>query len=317
MGFLGTMFAVCCLMVVLVSSGMWRTLAETFGIGEGGASSSQLTTPAPAPTREPGAKTPAQWLSELFGQMTGAAPEAPAPALTAKPDAIPSAPKVAIPAIPAPSAPANGWGGHIEAYNAALGQLNGIAVAKPSIGGYDRDAQFGGWANSPSLCGKGTTRDAILKRDLIGAASGKDCQVTLGLLHDPYTGRDIPFKRGSATSSAVQIDHVVALLDAYGSGARNWSQARRVQYANDSDVLLAVDGPANMAKGAGLDFAGTAQYRAQGTTAPDVWMPDNAAFRCDYVAKRVNIKAKYGLSMTAREKQQTTQFVAACAAGKN
>jgi hypothetical protein len=115
----------------------------------------------------------------------------------------------------------------------------------------------------------------------------------------------------------VQIDHVVALLDAYGSGARNWSQARRVQYANDPDVLLAVDGPANMAKGAGLDFAGTAQYRAQGTVAPDVWMPDNKAYRCDYMTKRVNIKAKYGLTMTAREKQQTVQYIAACAAGKN
>lgn len=113
----------------------------------------------------------------------------------------------------------------------------------------------------------------------------------------------------------MQIDHVVALLDAWESGARDWDQAKRVQYANSPDVLLASDGPANMAKGSGLDVNGTALYRPQDSGAPDVWMPDNKAYRCDYAAKRATIKSKWGLTMTPREKQQTVSVLSQCMAG--
>ena len=110
----------------------------------------------------------------------------------------------------------------------------------------------------------------------------------------------------------MQIDHVVALLDAWESGARDWDQTKRVQYANSTDVLLASDGPANMAKGSGLDVNGTALYRSQNSGAPDVWMPDNKAYRCDYMAKRATIKSKWGLTMTPREKQQTVSVLSQC-----
>ena len=113
----------------------------------------------------------------------------------------------------------------------------------------------------------------------------------------------------------MQIDHVVALLDAYASGARDWPQAKRVAYANSADVLVASDGPANMAKGVGVDFNGTARYRsASNTVAPDIWLPDNTAYQCDYMAHRARIKHDWALSMTAREKQQTVTFLAQCAA---
>ena len=141
------------------------------------------------------------------------------------------------------------------------------------------------------------------------------CQVVSGTLADPYTGRTIRFTRGPKTSAAVQIDHVVALQDAWASGARDWTQEKRVEYANSPDVLLASDGPANMAKGNGLDFNGTSRWLTQKTGAPDVWMPDNTAYRCDYMAKRAQIKAQWGLTMTAREKQQTVSVLASCVAG--
>lgn len=72
-----------------------------------------------------------------------------------------------------------------------------------------------------------------------------------GTLDDPYTGRTINFVRGQDTSTAVQIDHLVALSDAWQKGAQQLSLERREQLANESANLLAVDGPANMQKSDG------------------------------------------------------------------
>lgn len=202
--------------------------------------------------------------------------------------------------------------GH-DYWQAGLDATNAITTAKARQGGYDRERQFGGWA--PNGCGSATTRDTILERDMTDIKKNAKCQVVSGTLTDPYTGRTIYFTRGPKTSANVQIDHVVALQDAWASGARDWTQEKRVEYANSPDVLLASDGPANMAKGNGLDFNGTSRWLTQKTGAPDVWMPDNTAYRCDYMAKRAQIKAQWGLTMTAREKQQTVSVLASCVAG--
>lgn len=202
--------------------------------------------------------------------------------------------------------------GH-DYWQAGLDATNAITTAKARQGGYDREQQFGGWASNG--CGSATTRDTILERDMTDVKKNAKCQVVSGTLADPYTGRTIRFTRGPKTSAAVQIDHVVALQDAWASGARDWTQEKRVEYANSPDVLLASDGPANMAKGNGLDFNGTSRWLTQKTGAPDVWMPDNTAYRCDYMAKRAQIKAQWGLTMTAREKQQTVSVLASCVAG--
>ena len=202
--------------------------------------------------------------------------------------------------------------GH-DYWQAGLDATNAITTAKARQGGYDREQQFGGWA--PNGCGSATTRDTILERDMTDVKKNAKCQVVSGTLTDPYTGRTIYFTRGPKTSANVQIDHVVALQDAWASGARDWTQEKRIEYANSPDVLLASDGPANMAKGNGLDFNGTSRWLTQKTGAPDVWMPDNTAYRCDYMAKRAQIKAQWGLTMTAREKQQTVSVLASCVAG--
>jgi Protein of unknown function (DUF1524) len=75
--------------------------------------------------------------------------------------------------------------------------------------------------------------------------------VASGTLADPYANRTIAFLRGGGTSDAVQIDHVVALSDAWQTGAFQWTAAKRLQFANDPLELLAVDGPSNESKGDG------------------------------------------------------------------
>jgi hypothetical protein len=56
-------------------------------------------------------------------------------------------------------------------------------------------------------------------------AEGSGCVVVSGTLHDPYTGTFIPFSKADA--SAVQIDHLYPLAQAYDMGAAGWSQDRR------------------------------------------------------------------------------------------
>ncbi|WP_236840072.1 HNH endonuclease family protein, partial [Bifidobacterium breve] len=73
--------------------------------------------------------------------------------------------------------------------------------------------------------------------------------VVSGTLDDPYTGQTINFVRGRTTSAKVQIDHVVALENAWQSGANKWPATKRHEFGNDPYNLLAVNGPANQEKG--------------------------------------------------------------------
>ena len=140
------------------------------------------------------------------------------------------------------------------------------------------------------------TRDDVLRRDLT-AVTGTRCTVRTGVLHDPYTRKIIDFRRGRSTSTAVQIDHVVALSEAWQTGAQQLSQAQRERLANDPINLIAVDGPTNEAKGDG-DAA--------------TWLPPNKAFRCTYVAHQVAVKAAYHLWVTSAERSAIQRVLAAC-----
>lgn len=154
--------------------------------------------------------------------------------------------------------------------------------------------QFGnGWAND----GGCDTRNIILHRDLRDVVLNDKCQVMSGVLDDPYTGQTINFQRGSGTSDDVQIDHVVALSDAWQKGAQQLSYERRVELANDPLELLAADGPANQQKGAG-DAA--------------TWLPANRSFRCQYVARQIAVKKKYDLWVTQAEKDAMVRVLSTC-----
>lgn len=163
--------------------------------------------------------------------------------------------------------------------------------------GYDR-AQFGqAWADvDRNGC---DTRNDILKRDLTGITytNSVPCKVQTGTLADPYTGKTISFVRGSGTSTAVQIDHVVALSDAWQKGAQQLTSEQRTAFANDPLNLQATDGPTNQQKGDG-DAA--------------TWLPPNKAFRCEYVARQISVKATYGLWVTQAEHDAMARILGDC-----
>jgi hypothetical protein len=181
----------------------------------------------------------------------------------------------------------------------ALAALAQVEVKGRAPGtGYTRE-QFGdGWVDTDhNGC---DTRNDILARDLTGETfrpGTRDCVVLTGTLADPYSGRTIAFRRGQGTSEAVQIDHVVALSDAWQKGAQQWTAQRRTAFANDPLNLLAVDGPLN-------------QQKSDGDAA--TWLPPNRAYRCAYVARQVAVKVTYGLWMTAAERDAVARVLSTC-----
>ena len=128
-------------------------------------------------------------------------------------------------------------------------------------------------------------------------ANTHDCVVASGVLNDPYTATRIDFTRGQDTSAAVQIDHVVALSNAWQTGAQQLSEQTRTQFANDPYNLLAVDGPAN-------------QQKSDGDAA--TWLPANKGFRCEYVARQIGVKQKYALWVTQAEHDAMANVLASC-----
>jgi len=164
--------------------------------------------------------------------------------------------------------------------------------------GYSR-AQFGqAWADvNRNGC---DTRNDILARDLVGLAfkSGThNCVVLSGNLIDPYSGILIHFLRGETTSSEVQIDHIVALSNAWQTGAFQLTLEKRTALANDPLELLAVKGSLNLQKSDG-DAA--------------TWLPPLKSYRCAYVARQVAVKYKYGLWLTKPEKAVIISILSNC-----
>ena len=181
----------------------------------------------------------------------------------------------------------------------ALRILNTLPVkGRAPKTGYSR-AQFGdAWSDiDHNGC---DTRNDILNRDLTAKQhkNPRGCVVISGILNDPYTGKVINFMRGKDTSEQVQIDHVVALSDAWQSGAQEISAQERLQLANDPENLLAVDGPAN-------------QQKSDSDAA--TWLPANASFRCSYVARQIRVKAKYHLWVKPAEKEAMINVLTPCA----
>lgn len=169
------------------------------------------------------------------------------------------------------------------------------------------------WANAAD--GKHaaySTRDLVLDRDLSGTTHKANGRVATGMLDpEPYTGGTVHFVQGkankaeggsaSATDGGIQIDHVVTYAEAYNSGLKDRTEEQRDAYYTDPDVLLAVQAQANNAK-KDADAAG--------------WMPSWDAFRCDYAALQIGIKAKYSLTVDQKEHDALASTLAQCPAQK-
>jgi len=176
-------------------------------------------------------------------------------------------------------------------------QLAALPVkGKAPATGYDREARFGtAWLDvDHNGC---DTRNDVLARDLTELERQGPCKVLRGTLVSPYTGERVDFVRGNRTSTLVQVDHVVALENAWRTGAQQLSQSEREALANDPVNLFAVDGHSNAQKRSG-DAA--------------TWLPADTAFRCTYVEHQVTVKSSYRLWVAPAERDAMARVLDRC-----
>lgn len=186
----------------------------------------------------------------------------------------------------------------------ALAALDSLAVkGRAPKTGYDRDLFGERWTDDVTVeYGRNgcDTRNDILRRDLVDVVikpGSNDCAVLSGILNDPYTGTSVEFRRGPGSSAEVQIDHVVALSDAWQTGAQEWDDFTRRNFANDPIELQTTLGWVNQEKG-DADAA--------------TWLPPNTSYRCVYATRIVNIKAAYRLWVTPPERDALARVLAGC-----
>jgi len=172
-----------------------------------------------------------------------------------------------------------------------------LEVSEPgSMSSYSRErfehwsrANDFGWDTPQDSC---DAREAALIRDGEDVEVGNGCKVTSGSWYDPYTDQTF------TDPSDIDTDHVVALANAWRSGASSWTDEERERYANDPEVLLSVEDNANQSKG---------------DKGPEAWKPPNEAVWCDYAERWISIKAKYDLSVNAEEKTALEDMLGTCA----
>lgn len=210
-----------------------------------------------------------------------------------------------------------GWSGHdsqmmaradVPTVQPGTDVLAGIAVIPMRVRGYDyRRAAFGdAWTDDNDAPGGHNgcdTRNDILNRDLVDKTyvAIKRCPdaVASGTLHDPYTNATIAFVRGNQVGASVQIDHIVPLALAWDLGARDWTDAMRIRFANDPANLLAVAGQANQDKG---------------DSEPATWMPPNHAFWCQYAMQFIAVLRGYALPVDQPSAQELREAATTCPA---
>ena len=169
--------------------------------------------------------------------------------------------------------------------------------------GYERNLFGDTWTDDVTVAeGRNgcDTRNDILRRDLVDVVikpGSNGCAVLSGTLNDPYTGTSFSFQRGPGTSAEVQIDHIVSLSDAWQTGAQQWDEFTRRNFANDPRNLQATLGWVNQQKGDGN--AAT-------------WLPPNKAYRCTFVSRIVDVKAAYQLWVTQAERDAIARALASC-----
>ena len=159
--------------------------------------------------------------------------------------------------------------------------------------GYARTKFYNNW---PTVDGC-SLRQRIIKREFGETAVLDGCNVIAGEFEEPYTGEYKKFNTKEEIAKGIQIDHVVALSDAWQKGAQQLLAEERYALATDPLNLLAVDGPAN-------------EQKSDGDAA--TWLPSNKKFRCQYVARQVSVKYKYRLWVTEAEKTAIIDILARC-----
>lgn len=179
---------------------------------------------------------------------------------------------------------------NIPTLTEARAHLAALTVrAEGAMTGYSRD-KFPHWITQSGTC---NTRESVLKRDGTNVVTDSSCAATSGRWYSPYDGATW------TAASDVDIDHVVALAEAWRSGASSWTQSRRQTFANDmtNPQLIAVTDNVNQSKG---------------DQDPASWSPPLQSYRCTYAKMWVRTKDNYDLTVQQSEKDALTAMLGTC-----
>ena len=186
--------------------------------------------------------------------------------------------------------------------NSAVGPLATTALASLPVKGwapmtgYSR-AMFGiAWSDTDHN-GCDQRDDALWRASLQRGVRTYGCTVTSATVTDVYTNHVVHFVRGGLYSQGLDIDHVVALGNAWATGAQYESATIRLRIATDPLNLLAVD---------------PSQNRKKSDSNAASWLPPAASYRCSYVARQIAVKKKYGLWVVAPEKAAMQRILKTC-----
>ncbi|WP_392543316.1 HNH endonuclease family protein [Oryzobacter telluris] len=162
-------------------------------------------------------------------------------------------------------------------------QLATLHVGYEDNVGYDRSL-FTHWITISGTC---DTRETVLKRDGTGVTTDSSCRATGGTWKSVYDDRTF------TVSSDLDIDHVVPLAEAWGSGANLWDAARRKAFANDLNIpqLIAVSASSN---------------RSKSDQDPAEWQPPSTGWHCQYARSWIQVKYVYDLEVNSAEKTALT-----------
>lgn len=172
----------------------------------------------------------------------------------------------------------------------ARAQLAGLAVGTwASMSGYSR-AKFPHWSSQGGGC---DTRDVVLKRDGESVLTDAKCKITRGTWFSVYDGKSV------SDPQDLDVDHMVPLANAWRTGAKDWTDDKREQFANDltNPQLLAVTLSTN---------------RSKGDQDPANWKPPRHEYWCVYAQRWVAVKSYWKLSVTADEKAALTDMLGTC-----
>jgi hypothetical protein len=195
---------------------------------------------------------------------------------------------VALAAAVAGTAPTASSADAAQAERVRLRQaVRDLPVAREVRRGYDRD-KFEHWVDADDDCRD--TRDEVLAQESRTQVSG--CDIVRGEWFSYYDAQVV------RRSSELDVDHLVALAEAWDSGARRWTAGTRLRFANDLGdrrSLVAVTASTN---------------RSKSDRDPAEWLPDRA--QCRYVGEWVAVKARWSLTVDRVEKRALVRRASNC-----
>lgn len=189
---------------------------------------------------------------------------------------------------PPPTAPTTP--GPAEPGQDPAAQLAALTIApEGKMAGYSRD-RFPHWSSQGNSC---DTREIVLQRQGADVRSDDECRATSGRWVSAYDGETI------TDASKLDIDHTVALAEAWRSGADKWTDEQRQKFANDLGgiQLIAVSATSN---------------RAKGDQDPAKWKPPVQGYWCTYALNWISVKTAYKLTVDQAEHDALATMITQC-----